>query len=78
MGWAALGAPGEQIKEGEEWVAGNTLDEPDAELDRRLSHSPPGCAPGQPCCPEPASLPPQPGTRLRGFAARASRTGGLR
>ena len=32
MGGAALGAPGEQIKEGEEGVAGTTFDEPDAEL----------------------------------------------
>src|SRR5512145_789079 len=32
MGGAALGAPGEQIKEGEEGVAGTTFDESDAEL----------------------------------------------
>ena len=32
MGRSALGAPGEQIKEGEEEVAGTTFDEPDEEL----------------------------------------------
>ncbi len=32
MGGAALGAPGEQIQEGEEVVAGTTSDEPNAEL----------------------------------------------
>jgi hypothetical protein len=32
MGRAALGAPGKQIKEGEEGVAGTTFDEPDEEL----------------------------------------------
>ena len=32
MGGAALGAPGEQIKEGEEGVAGPTFDEPDEDL----------------------------------------------
>ncbi len=32
MGGAALGAPGKQIKEGEEGGSGTTTDEPDEEL----------------------------------------------
>ena len=70
-------APGEQIQEGEEEVVGTTFDEPDAELGRRLSHSPLGCAPGQRCWPEPAPPPPQPGTRVCGFAAGAGSKGCL-
>ena len=73
MGGAALGAPGEQIQEGEEEVAVPTSDEPDAELDRRLSHSPVGCAPGKHSLPEPASPPPQPeGLREKGLYAALS------
>jgi hypothetical protein len=78
MGGAALGAPGEQIKEDEEEVAGTTFDEPDEELNGGLTRSPLGCAPAKPCLPEPAFPPPQPGTRVRGRAAGAGRTGGLR